>query len=176
MTDERRFRIHLACVLIASLACMLLLSSFARAQSSSEISRPLPTLPPRPTVQQPEVQEVAKSEVCTAIELRTRFSQDWPWDEVHWQLPWTVVQWQDEWGTWHTVEGWQGQLDGIVIDEDGTVVGNKVWWVYEGDGGKGPFRWVVALGEGGPQLVVSDLFHLPTGELRIVWVDLSLTQ
>jgi hypothetical protein len=78
---------------------------------------------------------------------------------------WAVVQWQDSAGGWHDVEGWQGTLG------EG---GNQRWWVAARDFGKGPFRWVVSQGQGGPALGVSQPFNLPGEANQVVPVTVSL--
>jgi hypothetical protein len=64
---------------------------------------------------------------------------------------WTVVQWQDRQGDWHNVDGWQGTLENSC----------KKWWVNARDFGTGPFRWVVYLGQNGPEAGRSDSFLMP---------------
>lgn len=66
---------------------------------------------------------------------------------------WVVVQWQAQGdGGWHDVAGWQGTLD---------AGGGRRWWVDARDFGKGPFRWAVSQGPGGPVVAVSQPFYLP---------------
>jgi hypothetical protein len=77
---------------------------------------------------------------------------------------WAVVQWQDSEGGWHDVEGWQGTLD------EG---GGRGWWVGARDFGKGPFRWVVKAGPGGPILGASQPFDLPHEANQVVQVTVS---
>ena len=145
-----------SCVLLAALVCAVLIVASplaARASSMALLPPPPPPPPPLP------VQVVPK--VGGFIHLYAQFPETWPWDKVHWQEVWTVVQWRDPLGTWYEVEGWRGGLDGVVIDEDGIVVGEKAWWVAEPDLGTGPFRWMVYQGVGGELLAISDLFDLP---------------
>lgn len=85
-----------------------------------------------------------------------------------------MVQWQDGRGSWHTVEGWQGGLDRIALDESGGVVGVKTWWVGEAQLGGGPFRWSVYLKQGGTLLVRSGSFHLPSSQGEGVQVEVTL--
>jgi hypothetical protein len=85
-----------------------------------------------------------------------------------------MVQWRDPLGTWYEVEGWRGGLDGVVIDEDGIVVGEKAWWVAEPDLGTGPFRWMVYHGEGGELLAASEPFDLPESRDVSTMVEVSL--
>lgn len=102
-------------------------------------------LPPRPTP--------APGGPGASIELRVQAGYVYL---SHWQDLWTVVQWQDAHGDWHDVEGWRGSLDEIVQGE-----GQKVWWVYQRDLNKGPFRWVVYEHVGGKRLASSEPFNLP---------------
>jgi len=99
-------------------------------------------LPPRPPTPTAESTSGGGPTVTASVELHAGFPADWPWTEVGWQAVWTVVEWQDPEGTWHAVDGWQGTLDEVEV-EDGVVVGRKTWWVGEEDLGAGPFRWVV---------------------------------
>ena len=172
-------RIHPVPVLTVSLVGILLLSTLAQAESSGGARRPPPSLPPRPPVNHatPEPLPVeAGPEVGSAIRLEVQYSQDWPWSDVHWQAVWTFVQWQDPWGDWHDVEGWKGDPDEVKILDDGTVVSYKTWWVNRGDMGKGPFRWLVSYGQGGPLLATSEPFYLPEFGLVTIPVEVSLTQ
>jgi hypothetical protein len=128
-------------------------------------------LPPRPTAQ---AGAKSTSPVAARIELRVQFPADWPWASAHWQDLWTVVQWQDARGGWHTVEGWQGELDGVAIDDAGVVSGHKTWWVAEKDFGTGPFRWVITRGKGSAPLAASGPFNLPGANRASVTVAVSL--
>lgn len=77
---------------------------------------------------------------------------------------WTVVQWQDSAGGWQKVDGWQGPPESS----------GRQWWVAPKDFGKGPFRWVVTRGPGGPPAGVSAPFNLPVGAGQRVQVMLTL--
>lgn len=77
---------------------------------------------------------------------------------------WTAVQWQDSAGGWHNVEGWQGPPEGS----------SRQWWVEAKDFGKGPFRWTVTRGPGGPMAGVSASFNLPAGAGQQVQVIVVL--
>ncbi len=163
----RNYRIGLR---IAILACATLLvigilplASVARAD-----------LPPRPSPP-PAGSDGGKSSTGVSIVLRATFGPGWPWDRVHWQELWTVVEWQGIEGTWHPVEGWQGTLDGITVAENGDVVGEKAWWAYEPNLGKGPFRWLVYEGRAGRLIAASDPFHLPELVNQRDVVEISLT-
>ena len=121
-------------------------------------------LPPRPTPlpsQAPPIQGAT-------LDLRLTFPATWPWEDTHWQTLWTAVQWQDAQGAWHTVPGWQGQLERVWQDT-GRVVGQKVWWVAPEDLGTGPFRWVIYAKRDGGQLAASDAFMLP--QATSAWLD-----
>jgi hypothetical protein len=97
--------------------------------------------------------------------LLVQFPTEWPWESVHWQDLQTEVQWQDpHTGAWHRVEGWQGTLDTIEIDEAGLVTGMKTWWVGASDLGTGPFRWLVYSSPGESLLATSAPFDLPDSQ------------
>ena len=133
---------------------------------------PLP-LPPRPLPPSPE--QTAPSPFTGGfIALSARFPQAWPWGSAHGEDLWTAVQWQDDKGAWRDVEGWQGALDEVVTDADGTVVGHKTWWVSKGDLGKGPFRWQVYRTQGGRLLATSSTFDLPSQRRTTTTVELTL--
>ncbi len=137
---------------------------------------PTPTPPPTPVVT-PTIPSASPSgEVGGGwIELRPQFPAAWPWERVHWQELWTVVQWRDEWGRWHTVEGWQGGLNGVTRTADGLVAGQQWWWVDGVDLGKGPFRWLVFRHRGGPQIGASELFYLPDRPGQVVPIEVVLS-
>ena len=78
---------------------------------------------------------------------------------------WSTVQWQDSVGGWQNVEGWHGALGSS---------GYQLWWVEAKDFGKGPFRWIVIQGNGGPIIGTSDAFNLPAGAGERVKVIVSL--
>ncbi len=67
---------------------------------------------------------------------------------------WTMVQWQDALGSWHDVDGWQGDFD---------PDGYKTWRFPRQHFGTGPFRWRVFTSKGGPLWGVSEPFRLPDG-------------
>jgi hypothetical protein len=140
-------------------------------------------LPPRPTPQATTTalataREEAKAhpQAGAQIKLQVQFPANWPWASAHWQDLWTVVQWQDALGNWHTVEGWQGEMDGVAIDAAGMVSGHKTWWVAQKDFGTGPFRWVVTGGTGSAPLAASGPFDLPSVNRATVTVALSLAK
>lgn len=125
------------------------------------LARPaLADLPPRPEPATEPTEEVSSG--GSQLVLLVQFPQDWPWDSVHWQDLHTMVQWQDpNTSAWHDVEGWQGTLDSVEIDDAGLVTGTKTWWVGGGEMGKGPFRWLVYDGPDGSLLATSAPFNLP---------------
>jgi hypothetical protein len=82
---------------------------------------------------------------------------------------WTVVQWQDSLGGWHDVETWRG-----ILDEINRHKGDKLWWVYPRDYGKGPFRWQVYQSPGGALLATSSSFNLPAAANQRVIVEVTL--
>jgi non-canonical (house-cleaning) NTP pyrophosphatase len=69
---------------------------------------------------------------------------------------WIAVQWQNTDATWHTVDGWQGDLD-----YTSSGVAFKQWAVASSNYGAGPFRWVVYTEAGGVVWAASDSFALP---------------
>jgi hypothetical protein len=78
---------------------------------------------------------------------------------------WTAVEWQDAQGGWHIVEGWQAPFD----DQ------NQVAWGVGTDNlGKGPFRWAIYQGQGGPLVATSESFYLPASTGEAVGVQIPL--
>lgn len=150
---------------IAVVACVVLL--IVSISSLVDVARA--DLPPRPDPPQPTPTPTSmptRSEGDKPLEgaqiiLRAAFSPGWPWNQVDWQELWTVVEWQSVEGTWHTVAGWQGTLDRVGVEENGDIVGEKAWWVYEPNLGQGPFRWLVYEGHAGRLIAASNPFHLP---------------
>ncbi|MBN1813130.1 MAG: hypothetical protein JXA14_14940 [Anaerolineae bacterium] len=133
-------------------------------------------LPPRPNPPAPTGSNGGKSPAGAPIALRATFSPGWPWDRVHWQELWTVVEWQSAEGAWYAVAGWQGTLDRIMVEENGDIVGEKEWWVYEPNLGQGPFRWLVYAERDGRPIAASDPFHLPGFVNQRSAVEVSLTR
>lgn len=78
---------------------------------------------------------------------------------------WSGVQWQNSAGAWENVDGWQGSLD---------EAGRCSWWVAAKDFGRGPFRWVITQGKGGPVLSASEPFYLPAGANETVKVNMAV--
>lgn len=104
------------------------------------------------------------------IQLQVQFSDDWPWERIHWQTLRTQVQWQDTKGIWHNTTGWYGGLNYIV-----DLHGVKTWWVPGDLFGQGPFRWVVYEETERSPLGSSQTFTLPTNTGMTVEVPISLT-
>lgn len=102
---------------------MLVLTAVLTAQLFL-LSTPAPVtaLPPRPTA------TAVPPPVVPGVNLHLHVDGAVPTNN------WTIVQWQDAAGQWHTVAGWQGELEA-----DGT----KTWWAGEELLGSGPFRWLV---------------------------------
>lgn len=70
---------------------------------------------------------------------------------------WIAVQWQNTDSTWHTVDGWQGDLD-----YTSSGVPFKQWAVASANYGTGPFRFVVYAQENGTVWATSESFTLPS--------------
>ncbi|GJM40153.1 MAG: hypothetical protein DHS20C20_04350 [Ardenticatenaceae bacterium] len=135
-------------------------------------------LPPRgdetetPETGVPDVPIVATGQGAR-IHLQAHFSQDWPWESMHWQNDLVLqVQWLDEFGEWQDVEGWQGSLDAIQQKED--WVGMKELWFADDRLGTGPYRWQVFVVENGRLLITSDQFYLPSKSGDLMSLDLML--
>lgn len=76
-----------------------------------------------------------------------------------------VVQWQSVDGTWHNVEGWQGDFNEKL---------QLIWWVAPKDLGKGPFRWIVQDKTNHNEVVVeSNSFQLPNRRQEVI-IEISL--
>lgn len=73
------------------------------------------------------------------------------------ETAWIAVQWQNTDSTWHTVAGWQGDLD-----YTSSGVPFKQWAVASADYGTGPFRFVVYAQEDGAVWATSESFTLPS--------------
>lgn len=138
-------------------------------------------LPPRQTPvpgdqENPKTTQSLEAGMASAgsrVHLRVLFSNDWPWDLLHWQNDlWIVVQWHDHVDTWRDVSGWQGTLD-TIYQEDGWV-GVKELWISAEDLNSGPFRWLVYQGENGRLLATSDPFYLPAEPGALANVDMPL--
>jgi len=163
MTRDQR-----ASLWIATVACLLLVVAIAPPLMKTARA----DLPPRPDL---PGSSKAKPLAGARILLRATFSPDWPHNKVHWQELWTVVEWQGPEGEWRVVEGWQGTLNDIVVDDDGNVVGEKTWWVYGSNLGQGPFRWLVYEGQGGRLVASSASFDLPTVSGQSLTIEVSPT-
>ncbi len=107
------------------------------------------------------------------VHLQGHFSQDWPWETMHWQEDlWIVVQWYDEDGVWQDVDGWQGTFEAIQQAEDWTGV--KEIWLTDVHLGSGPYRWQLFERSNGRLLTTSDLFYLPSTGGDLMAVDLMI--
>ncbi len=137
---------------LASVALLMSLWSNTPAATAAP-PPPRPTLTPTPYV-------VPAKIAGSYIELRV------PTDNIK---LWTVVQWQDPQGRWHDVETWRG-----ILDEINQHKGDKRWWVYPRDYGKGPLRWLVYDQPNGQLLVTSRSFNLPGGSNQRVIVEVTL--
>ncbi len=133
-------------------------------------------LPPRETPgDEVEVEEPAViiNGLGARVHLQARFSQDWPWDTMHWQEDlWLQVQWLDADGVWHDVDGWQGTLDAIWQADD--WLGMKEIWLADVHLGTGPYRWQVYERDNGRLLNTSDPFYLPSNGGDFMAVEMML--
>ena len=167
MTRDQRTRLQVAATVCAVLAAAIVPSLMGTAKAD---------LPPRPDLPGTEPGGGGGGPPAGAqIVLRATFSPDWPHQQTHWQELWTVVEWQGPEGAWHVVEGWQGTLDEVVVDDSGNVIGEKTWWVYEPNLGQGPFRWLVYEGQGSRLVASSDSFDLPEAAHQHAISEVSLT-
>ncbi|MCB9008103.1 MAG: hypothetical protein H6656_12180 [Ardenticatenaceae bacterium] len=126
-------------------------------------------LPPRENEGPAEVVEVQTNGQGARVHLQAHFSQDWPWDAMHWQEDlWLKVQWLDQDGVWQDVDGWQGTLDTIQQAED--WMGVKEIWLADVHLGTGPYRWQVYDQHDNHLLTTSEEFYLPgkAGDLMAV--------
>lgn len=112
-------------------------------------------LPPRPTLPPEEDEDEPARPLVAPLILSTDPSRS--------DL-WSVVQWQGAAGTWHDVAGWRGSV----------VKGRTIWWVEQKDFGKGPFRWVIQQGEGGPVVATSAPFTLPSQAKKALVVEVMV--
>jgi hypothetical protein len=151
MTRQIRFIIAIGLLVTAA----LFLGVLSDTPSASAAPPPRPTLTPTPLAA-----TSPGNPIGSYIELRL------PTDNIN---LWTVVQWQDSQGGWHDVENWRGILDDINQHQ-----GEKVWWVYLRDYGKGLFRWQVSQNPGGKVLVTSHTFNLPGSANQHVIVEVTL--
>jgi hypothetical protein len=171
---------------MAIIAVSLLLSTTAVPTTSAQemgakppptwTPGPVPTKTPIPGDQQAPSKglQPRQAPIGGSIALCVQFPETWPWAEVHWQDLWTVVQWQDAWGDWHDVEGWQGNLEQVSVNESGQVVGEKTWWVARHDLGTGPFRWLIYQGKESRLLAASEPFYLPDSGGAIKQVEVAI--
>lgn len=134
------------------------------------------TLPPRdPLNQDVTTSNAFGSGSGARIHLQGSFSQNWPWETMHWQEDlWHVIEWQDPQGEWHEVAGWQGHFD-TVYEGETNIIGHKELWADDTHLGSGPFRWRVTDMKNGRHLNSSANFYLPAeaGHIVTIWVDLA---
>ena len=131
-------------------------------------------LPPREDAKPPvnEV-EIVPNGQGARVHLQAHFSQNWPWDTMHWQEDlWLKVQWLDNEGNWQDVDGWQGTLDAIQQQED--WMGVKEIWLADALLGTGPYRWQMYVKDTGQMLTVSEPFYLPSKGGDLMALDLML--
>ncbi|MBK8903064.1 MAG: hypothetical protein IPM53_17880 [Anaerolineaceae bacterium] len=132
-------------------------------------------LPPRenPATTTPTQVVVQPNGQGARVHLQAHFSQNWPWDTMHWQEDlWLKVQWLDAHGDWQDVEGWQGTLDGIQ-QLDGWM-GMKEIWLADAHLGTGPYRWQVLVKDDGRLLATSEQFYLPSKGGDLMAVEMML--
>ncbi len=131
-------------------------------------------LPPRgDESEDPSDASVVATGEGARVHLQAHFSQDWPWESMHWQESlWLQVQWLDEDGVWQDVEGWQGSLEAIQQKED--WVGMKEIWFADSQLGTGPYRWQMYTQDNNRLLASSDPFYLPTKSGELMEQDLML--
>jgi hypothetical protein len=151
MTRQTRFIIAIGLLVTVALFSGVLFGT----PSASAAPPPRPTLTPTPLAA-----TFPGNPFGSYIELRL------PTDNVN---LWTAVQWQDSQGGWHDVENWRG-----ILDEINQHKGDKLWWVYPRDYGKGPFRWQVYQSPGGKILATSRSFNLPGSANQRVIIELTL--
>ena len=131
-------------------------------------------LPPRDDATTPvEAGAVVPNGEGARVHLQAHFSQDWPWDTMHWQEDlWLKVQWQDDKGVWQDMEGWEGTLDAIQQKED--WMGMKEIWLADAQLGTGPYRWQVYVKDSERLLTTSEEFYLPSKGGDLVELDMML--
>ncbi len=152
-------------LVIAAVVCAMLVGLLPSLAQAAPMA-----LPPRPPTPTPEPSTPPKVQPSGAlIALEVVFGADWPARELAWQDPWTVVQWQDAYGSWHDVEGWQGNLDKVEKS-----IGWKTWWLSPQLFGEAPFRWTIYDEWGGALLFTSTPFTLPTNCGQTVTVEAIL--
>lgn len=129
----------------------------------AQVNQPLAAdmeAPPRPTLAPPDVEPIVDSVSGSKLSLQVQYSEDWPFDEKHWQDVYVTVRWVDNFGNWHPVEGWESQVDEIE-QKDGAWVARKEWWVGTEQLGSGPYRYFVYESEDGALLYESESFMFP---------------
>ena len=148
------------------LGALLLLLLSPRAATADDLDLPPREAPPGEVAVQANGQGAR-------VHLQAHFSQDWPWETMHWQEDLLVkVQWLDDEGVWQDVDGWQGSLDAIKQSED--WMGMKEIWLADVHLGTGPYRWQVFEMDNGRLLTSSEQFYLPAKGGDLMAVDMML--
>jgi len=130
-------------------------------------------LPPRENEAPVNTEPVQATGEGARVHLQAHFSQDWPWDTMHWQEDlWLKVQWLDDEDNWQDVDGWQGTLDAIQQVDD--WMGMKELWLADEHLGTGPYRWQVFDQHDDHLLATSDEFYLPNQSGELMEVDMML--
>ena len=141
-------------IALFSFGALLLLLLGARPATAGDLD-----LPPRDNPD--DAATIVANGQGARVFLQGHFSQDWPWETMHWQEDlWIVVQWYDENGVWQDVDGWQGTFDAIQQAED--WMGVKEIWLADVHLGTGPYRWQLFERGNGRLLTTSDEFYLPS--------------
>jgi hypothetical protein len=175
-------RLGLILALLIAFSCLLAAVSWTASPPVALALLPTREIDPTPSPTAPPALPTATSSVRPGalIRLEATFLAGWPWEATPWSALWTVVQWQDHEGAWQDVVGWRGGLDDVTVAAGGAVVGVKTWWVAVAELGKGPFRWVVSMGETGDRLAIrlatSEPFRLPAMEKEVTTVEVVLSQ
>lgn len=130
-------------------------------------------LPPREAETPVTAAPVEANGQGARVHLQAHFSQDWPWEAMHWQEDlWFKVQWLDDEGNWQDVDGWEGTLDAIEHLED--WMGMKEIWLADAHLGTGPYRWQAFDKHDDRLLITSDEFYLPSKSGDLMDVEMML--
>lgn len=149
-----------------SLGALLLLLLGTRSATAGDLD-----LPPRDTPDGGT--EIVANGQGARVHLQGHFSQDWPWETMHWQEDlWLVVQWYDEDGVWQDVDGWQGTFEAIQQTEN--WMGVKEIWLADDYLGSGPYRWQLFERSNGRLLTTSDPFYMPSIGGDLMAVDMMI--
>ena len=156
-------------IALFSFGAFMLLLLAARSATADDMD-----LPPRESPATPTEVLVQPNGQGARVHLQAHFSQDWPWEAMHWQEDlWVVVQWYDpSTGIWHDVDGWQGSFEAIQQAED--WMGMKELWLADVHLGTGPYRWQVFEKDSNHLLSTSEEFYLPARGGDLMAVDMML--